>query len=536
MHSFFLPEKSAFSSPKKARSLPQSADKKPPRSNERGGWVSGGISAHRQRGCGGFHRLQHLTGGFRVGSDNELGQQGQHQAGEKQNDGAAQAGGDLREGHQLHAVGSRQHGHVAGAAHVGHAQAGSDTGFEGIEAHQLADEGRAHEGADAGGQAQQQVGDGEAADHGADIQIADTDAHQQHVGQVLHDELEPLIAGHLHALGHDVGDLADGHGDDHPGVGVNGDAGAQGIPQALQDEAPGEEPAGDQQADAHLLEVNVIALLLHFGADFQFLGIHVAGLHQLAVAVHLALDDLDQHAGHHDGDGVADGHGGGHDGQGLGGAHGRAGFKDLGKRGGAGAHAAAHDGQGDEQQGVHHGIAHDGRHAHAQAEGQDQTAEDGREVTGRGLHQQFAVHAQDGAGDQGGDVPIQEAAGGLEEGADVAHQVQGAQGQLHISMGKQAEVHQQAGAEDAHDGAAAQVVLDDGGMIADPGQDLAQHHHEQEAAGHALGQHAQIGGKQANHGHDQKNGPGKRKEGQGLFRLGLCTHRIHLHSIFGAWG
>ena len=59
---------------------------------------------------------------------------------------------------------------------------------------------------------------------------------------------------------------------------------------------------------------------------------------------------------------------------------------------------------------VHDGIAHDGRHAAAQREGQDQSAEDGGEIAGRGLHQQLAVHAQDGAGDQRGDVPIQEAA------------------------------------------------------------------------------------------------------------------------------
>ena len=39
--------------------------------------------------------------------------------------------------------------------------------------------------------------------------------------------------------------------------------------------------------------------------------------------------------------------------------------------------------------------------------------------------------------------------------ADVAHQIQGTQGQLHIGGGQDAEVHQQAGAEDAHDGPAA---------------------------------------------------------------------------------
>ncbi len=256
--------------------------------------------------------------------------------------------------------------------------------------------------------------------------------------------------------------------------------------------------------DAHVLEIDMVALLLHFGADFQFLGVHVARLHQLAVAVHLAPDDLDQDTGHHDGHGVADGHGGGHDGQGFRGAHGGAGFKDFGKRGRAGAHAATHDRQSDQKQRVHHGITHQRGHAHAQAEGQDQAAEDGREVTSRGLHQQLAVHAQDGAGDQGGDVPVQEAAGGFEEGADVAHQIQRAQGQLHIRVGNDAKVHQQAGAEDAHDGTAAQVVFDDGGVVADPAQDLAQHHHEQEAARHALGQHAQVGGKQGDHGDYQK--------------------------------
>ena len=50
----------------------------------------------------------------------------------------------------------------------------------------------------------------------------------------------------------------------------------------------------------------MVTLLLHFRADFQLFGVHMASLHQLAVTVHPTLDDFYQDAGKNDGYSVAD--------------------------------------------------------------------------------------------------------------------------------------------------------------------------------------------------------------------------------------
>ena len=53
--------------------------------------------------------------------------------------------------------------------------------------------------------------------------------------------------------------------------------------------------------------------------------------------------------------------------------------------------------------------------------------------------------------------------------------------------------------------AAAEKVLDNRGMVADPGQDLAYHDHKHKAAGHSLGQDAQIGGSHHDDCNQQEN-------------------------------
>ena len=47
---------------------------------------------------------------------------GSEQTAEEDDQGTADAGGDAGEGHELQAFRSREHGHIARAAHVGHAQ------------------------------------------------------------------------------------------------------------------------------------------------------------------------------------------------------------------------------------------------------------------------------------------------------------------------------------------------------------------------------------------------------------------------------
>ena len=67
-------------------------------------------------------------------------------------------------------------------------------------------------------------------------------------------------------------------------------------------------------------------------------------------------------------------------------------------------------------------------------------------------------------------------------------------------------------------------------LVADPSQNLAQHHHEQEAARHALGQHAQVGRQQAHHGDYQENRPWKGEKVYGFFSFALIV--FSLQSLF----
>ena len=137
----------------------------------------------------------------------------QQQTADDHDDCTAQTRGDLCKGHQLHAVSSGQNGHVAGAAHVGHTQTCGNASLDGVEANQTANQSGTKESADAGQEAENQIGKAEAADDSAKFQIAQADTNQQGGGQVLHDELEPLVAVHFNVFGDDVENLADGHGD-----------------------------------------------------------------------------------------------------------------------------------------------------------------------------------------------------------------------------------------------------------------------------------------------------------------------------------
>ena len=99
----------------------------------------------------------------------QVAQQRQHDAADDEDDGAAKAGGNLREGHEFHAVGGRKHRHVAGAAHVGHAQARRDAALHRIESDHFSYQRRAQERADDGHQAQHKVGQGERVNDGVEV-------------------------------------------------------------------------------------------------------------------------------------------------------------------------------------------------------------------------------------------------------------------------------------------------------------------------------------------------------------------------------
>ena len=439
----------------------------------------------------------------------------QQQTADDHDDCTAQTRGDLCKGHQLHAVSGGQNGHVAGAAHVGHTQTCGNASLDGVEANQTANQSGTKESADAGQEAENQIGKAEAADDSAKFQIAQADTDQQGGGQVLHDELEPLVAVHFNVFGDDVENLADGYGDNHPCVSVDADGRNQGIPNLCDDVAPCKEGAGDEHTNAHVAHIDVVTFGLHFFADTQLI-CGVGRTHQLALTVEfLAVDDLDKDAAQNDGDCVANRNGGGHDGDGLCGGHCAGGLKNLGKRNSASAHAAAHDGQSNQKDGLDGTKAHNGADDSGEAEGHDDSAKDGGEITGSCLDQKFAVHAKDGAGDKGCDVEVEECAGGFEKGVDGSDQVKtldeivdfGAVRRSTDDGRQKMEIVEQCGTKDDHDSAAAQVRTDNRSVLADFVKNGAEHNHKGKTASHAAGKRSGIGGNNHNDGEDGKNIP-----------------------------
>ena len=166
---------------------------------------------------------------------------GEQQAADNQNDCTAKSRRNLGEGHQFHAVSRGKDCHIAGTAHVCHTETCGDTGLHRIEADPLADERRAEERADTGDKAEDQIGEAEAFNDRIKTQVAKADTDEQCGRQVLHHKLEPLVAGDLNVLRQEVEDLADSHGDDHPGVGMDADARNELRPDLGYDEAPSEE-------------------------------------------------------------------------------------------------------------------------------------------------------------------------------------------------------------------------------------------------------------------------------------------------------
>ena len=129
---------------------------------------------------------------------------------------------------------------------------------------------------------------------------------------------------------------------------------------------------------------------------------------------------------------------------------------------------------------------------------------------------------------------VQECAVSLKELGDSADKIQFAEGEGHVVDGRTVhgfggrenpEVDQQGGTKDTDDGAAAEEILDDRGMVADPAQDGSEHDHKQEAAGHPYGQYAQVGGRDCHRGDDQEDRQGKVKQLERFFLLGYGSHR-----------
>ena len=190
-------------------------------------------------------------------------------------------------------------------------------------------------------------------------------------------------------------------------------------------------------------------------------------------------------------------------------------YKNLGKRNSASAHAAAHDGQSNQKDGLDGTKAHNGADDSGEAEGHDDSAKDGGEITGSCLDQKFAVHAKDGAGDKGCDVEVEECAGGFEEGVDGSDQVKtldeivdfGAVRRSTDDGRQKMEIVEQCGTKDDHDSAAAQVRTDNRSVLADFVKNGAEHNHKGKTASHAAGKRSGIGGNNHNDGEDGKNIP-----------------------------
>lgn len=255
----------------------------------------------------------------------------------------------------------------------------------------------------------------------------------------------------------------------------------------------------------------------------------VAQVHQLAVAVPLGntVTQLGDQGGADDGQHIANGGSRDHlrndlclvqtGGIGV----------DAGQGHHAGTHAAAHHGHGNVEDRLPEALPGDNAHqtGHQRGAGHGNEA-DGQKADGS-LFQQFPVHAEDAAGDEGGNVEIEE--------TDLIHKGGAVPGDR---LRQQAEGGQCRRCKDAEHRTAAEIRTDDGCFGTDEVEQAPQHHHHGQRTHHVGGENLGHGGKQHQSNHQQIDGQAhacdldvqQRPEpcGRFLFRKG---HGIGSHGI-----
>lgn len=156
----------------------------------------------------------------------------------------------------------------------------------------------------------------------------------------------------------------------------------------------------------------------------------------------------------------------------------------------------AHDREGDVADALAPASARNQAYQGGHQRGAQHGGQQGRSVARAGLDQQLGLNAQNAAADQGADIKRQEVVGLHENVNDF------------LSCDRHdSGIDQQRAAENDHNGAAAEVVLDQRQAVADIFQQKTEHHDRGKTAHHALGQHVQVHGRHDHHGQTQKNGP-----------------------------
>ncbi len=171
---------------------------------------------------------------------------------------------------------------------------------------------------------------------------------------------------------------------------------------------------------------------------------------------------------------------------------------DLAHRYRASPHAATHDRHSDDHDCVLRREAQQGADGHREQSGEQHRAEQRQRVARTDFDQHLGVHTQDAAGDQCCDVEVEKAAA-LHEAGDV----------IGDCGGQPAEIDHGCCTEQRHDGAAAEIGLDDRQPVAGETEQLAEEHHHQQRTDHAGGQRVRGDGR----GHDEQ-GDGKQRQRQ----------------------
>lgn len=341
---------------------------------------------------------------------------------------------------------------------------GHDGGLDLVHAHRLADEIAGGDHGQHGADADDEVGDGEIGHHLTEGNVADAEADEQGIGESAAHELVHLVRTLFHPGGHDVEGLDEGGGQDHDDRAGDADDGGQ-------RQAEDEERAGDQQAGGHERELDGFLFALE-GEEFRVF----AGAHEEAIAVdrRTPVAPLLQETGGDDGHDVAE--------QGRRDELGNEDFLCLTgylpvthrERENAFSDAAADDRRDDIEIGVPRIVPEERRDEDARTDGGDRSDDQGNEHLRKAEDQDFAVHPENGAGDETGNIDVEEI-GAFHEGI----------GGVNHRFVHDAVKNERRGNEEGQDGGAADFVQK-GNLLPEMAEEHPEGEDDGESADHVF--------------------------------------------------
>lgn len=342
--------------------------------------------------------------------------------------------------------------------------AGDDGGFDLVHAHRLADEIAGGDHGQHGADADDEVGDGEIGHHLTEGNVADAEADEQGIGEAAAHELVHLVRALFHAGGHDIEGLDERGGQDHDDRAGNAN-------DRRQRQTEDKERAGDQQTGGHEREFDGRFLVLKGEKVRVFAG---ANEEALAADGWAFFSPLFQQTGGNDGHDVAE--------QGRRNELGDEDFLCLTgdlpvthrQRQDAFADAPADDRCDDVEIGVPRIISEERRDEDANADGGDGPDDEGNEHLRKSEDQDFAVHAEDGAGDQTGNIDVEEI-GAFHEGI----------GGVNHRFVHDAVKNERRGNEEGQDGGAADFVQE-GNLLPEMAEEHPEGEDDGESADHVF--------------------------------------------------